>query len=97
MLESTVPQLPSILQERFRTMGRERVAEATRQQQGVRFLEELLLDAILAERRTMIPQQEEQLEFHFANPQTLLDLDLPPEVQAILDEACAHLRSCEDE
>jgi hypothetical protein len=87
MLESTVPQLPSVLQERFRIMGRERIAEAARQQQGVRFLEELLLDVILAERRLASPCQQEQLELDLQKPEGGPESGLPPEVQAIVDEA----------
>jgi hypothetical protein len=88
MLESTIPQLPSVLCQRFKEMGHQRVAEAVKQQQGVRFLEELLLDVILAERRLLAsPCQQEQLELDLQKPEGGPESGLPPEVQAIVDEA----------
>ncbi len=87
MLESTLEHIPSCLRQRFMELGRERVAEAARQQQGVRFLEELILDAILLERKFMQPCRDEQLEFDFRSPAVSLDFGIPSEVSEVLEDA----------
>jgi hypothetical protein len=85
MLQSTIDHIPSCLRLRYLEMGFERVAEAAREQQGVRFLEELLLDTILKERKFLHPAREEQMELNFRGPTGSLDSGIPPEVQVILD------------
>lgn len=61
MLENSIGTIPAYLRNRFGQLGRERIVEASRQQQGVRFLEELMLDTIIAERRVMRTNRDEQL------------------------------------
>lgn len=61
MLDASIGTIPSYLRNRFGQLGRERIAEASRQQQGVRFLEEVMLDTIIAERRVMRTNRDEQL------------------------------------
>jgi hypothetical protein len=94
MLELSLEHIPSCLRQRFNELGRERVAEAARQQQGVRFLEELILDAILLERKFMQPCRAEQLEFDFRSPAVSLDFGIPDEVTDILDATLSrgHIR-----
>ena len=60
MLESTAEKVPSYLRDTFLLLGWDRIAEAVRQQQGCRFLEELMLDTILREREAvkMITSQD---------------------------------------
>jgi hypothetical protein len=87
MLESTIQQIPSCLRQRFAELGRERLAEAAKQQQGVRFLEELILDAILMERKFLQPCRMEQLEFDFRSPAVSLDFGIPSEVSEVLEDA----------
>lgn len=87
MLESTIEHIPSCLRQRFIELGRERVAEAAKQQQGVRFLEELILDAILFERRLLNTCRSEQLEFDFRSPAISLDFGIPSEVSEVLEDA----------
>ena len=50
MLDSVSGSIPSIWKTRFMKLGSERIPEACRLQQGPRFLEEILLEAVLAER-----------------------------------------------
>ena len=60
MLETTAKKVPSYLRDTFLLLGWDRIAEAVRQQQGCRFLEELMLDTILREREAvkMISSQD---------------------------------------
>ena len=51
MLESSAAEVPLYLQARFLALGRERIDSALRDSQGPRFLEELLFDTLIAERR----------------------------------------------
>ena len=53
MLETCAAEVPIYLQSRFLALGRERIDRALRDAQGPRFLEELLFDALIAERRAM--------------------------------------------
>jgi len=50
MLDSVSGSIPSIWKTRFMKLGSERIPEACRLQQGPRFLEEILLESVLAER-----------------------------------------------
>lgn len=54
MLEQTAAKVPAALRQTFTRLGRHRAVEAFRLQQGARFLEELLLDTILAERAELV-------------------------------------------
>ena len=60
MLESTAEKVPSYLRDTFLLLGWDRIVEAARQQQGCRFLEELMLDTILREREAikLIPSKD---------------------------------------
>ena len=62
MLESTAVRVPSYLRDGFLRIGHESISEAIEMNQGCRFLEDTLLESILAERRSLkvIPTQEKQ-------------------------------------
>jgi len=51
MLEHAMEKIPENLRQTFLRLGKEQIAEAVKTHQGCRFLEELLLDTILEERR----------------------------------------------
>lgn len=53
----------------------------------MRFLEELILDTIRKDKRSLQPGREEQMEVDFQETAFSLDFGIPPDVQAILDEA----------
>jgi len=59
MLEQAASDVPVYLRATFLTLGRKRLSEAARQQQGCRFLEELMLDTVLEERRLCIDLTEQ--------------------------------------
>ena len=59
MLEQTAAKVPAALRQTFIRLGRQRAVEALRLQQGARFLEELLLDTILAERAELVNCRKE--------------------------------------
>lgn len=80
MLETAIGTVPAYLRNRFGHLGRERIAEASRQQQGVRFLEELMLDTIIAERRVMRTNRDEQLPLGLTiAPRADFDSSQPPD------------------
>lgn len=62
MLESTAVRVPSYLRDGFLRIGHESISGALEMNQGCRFLEDTLLEAILAERRSLkvIPTQEKR-------------------------------------
>jgi hypothetical protein len=60
MLDAMADQVAEIWRPRFLELGHSRVEQAVKHRKGARFLEEVLLAAIVAERRTLanfIPQQ----------------------------------------
>lgn len=64
MLERTAPQVPAYLRESFLRIGHENISGAIEMNQGCRFLEDILLEAILAERSCLNvnPPQEKNHE-----------------------------------
>jgi ATPase family associated with various cellular activities (AAA) len=60
MLEQTASRVCPGLRKTFLALGQQRATEACRLQQGARFMEELLLDTLLAERAEMINFKKEE-------------------------------------
>ena len=54
MLESMTPHVPETWRERFVDVGLSRLEQAVRHQKGVRFLEEVLLTAVVEERSALV-------------------------------------------
>jgi len=63
MLEQTAPKVSPAFRKTFLRLGEARIAEACRIQQGPRFLEELLLDAVLAERAALVNYAKDTHQF----------------------------------
>lgn len=61
MLEQTASKVSPALSQTFLQLGRARIAEACRLQQGPRFLEELMLDTLLTERAVLVNFRKEEL------------------------------------
>lgn len=60
MLEQTASEVSPTLRQTFIQLGRVRIAEACRLQQGPRFLEELMLDTLLSERAVLVNFRKEE-------------------------------------
>jgi len=61
MLETAAPQIPGYLRETFIRVGLEKMSAAIAMQQGCRFLEELVLETVLAERAYLTKEHPVQV------------------------------------
>lgn len=76
MLEDTAARVPSYLRQTFLRLGSEKILEAISMQQGCRFLEELMLNTILAERAHL--QDLSRTEPRNPDPATQTELPIGP-------------------
>lgn len=77
MLETMAQKVPSYLRETFLRLGHARLSEVTRLRHGTRFLEELMLDTLLAERAALRnfrpPAPQSELNLSVSSPAAILD------------------------
>jgi len=74
MIETMAEKIPDIWRERFRELGIGRLDQAVRHQKGVRYAEEILMAAIVAERGCMasfVPEAEKEEDPDNASEDTL--------------------------